>query len=127
MNYSSLTRTELTSLIEKQKIALLNIKCSSIRPDETAIAEAEKNIYNMLAALYLATISGAHTDTPVCEPDGDDVVARLMIRQQSLWNSMRDIKCFNPGNDIHHFITDRNQAYIINIKPDLAKYLEMED
>ena len=37
------------------------------------------------------------------------------------------IKNFNPGNDIHHFFTDLNQAYIINVKPDLAKYPEMED
>ena len=40
---------------------------------------------------------------------------------------MRDIKNFNPGNDIHHFITDLNQADIINVKPDIAKYPEMED
>ena len=40
---------------------------------------------------------------------------------------MRDIKSFNLGNDVHHFVPDLNQAYIINVKPDLAKYPEMED
>ena len=35
---------------------------------------------------------------------------------------MRDIKNFNPGNDIHHFITNLKQAYIINFESDLAKY-----
>ena len=40
---------------------------------------------------------------------------------------MRDIKNFNPGNDIHHFITDLKQAYIISVKPDLTKYPEMKD
>ena len=39
---------------------------------------------------------------------------------------MRDIKSFNPGNDVHHFITDRKQAYI-NIKAKLTKYPEMYD
>ena len=37
MDDSSLTRTELTTLIEKHKIALLNIKCRWTRPDETTI------------------------------------------------------------------------------------------
>jgi len=50
----------------------------------------------------------------------------LMMRQQSLRDSMRDIKGFNPGNDIHRFITDLNQAYTINVKPELADYPEME-
>ena len=40
---------------------------------------------------------------------------------------MRGIKNFNTGNDIDHFITDLNQGYIINIKPNLAKYPGMED
>ena len=108
MNYSSLTRTELTILIKKQKIALLNIKCSSTRPGETRIADAEIDIH-MLTALSLTTTSSpsaTHTDTP----------HGLMIRQQSLRDSVKDIKNFNPGNDIHHFITDLNQAYIITIR-----------
>ena len=54
-------------------------------------------------------------------------IHRLVIRQQSLWDSMKDIKSFNPSNDLHHFITDLNKAYIINVKPDFAKYHEMED
>ena len=40
---------------------------------------------------------------------------------------MRDIKSFNPDNDVHHFITDLNQAYTINLKPDIARYPEMEE
>ena len=38
-----------------------------------------------------------------------------------------DIKSFNPGNDVQHFITNLNQADIINVKPGLTKYPEMED
>ena len=74
----------------------------------------------MLTALSLATTpspSTTHTDTP----------HGLMIGQQSLRDSMRDIKSFNPDNDVYHFITDLTQTYIINVKPGLAKFPEMED
>ena len=74
----------------------------------------------MLAALSLATAttsSPPHTNTP----------HELMMRQQSLQDAMKDIKSFNPGNDVHRFITDLNQAYTINVKPDVTKYPEMEE
>ena len=119
MNYSHLTRSELYSLLEKHKLALLNIKCSPTRPDEATIAEAQKDIDDMLTALNLATTTSSHSHTDT--PHG------LLMRLQSLRDAMRDIKSLNPGNDVHRFITDLNQAYTINVKPDLAKYPDMED
>ena len=115
-----LTRVELSCLIEKYKLTLLNIKCSPTRPDEATLAEMQKDIDDILATLSLAittTSSTTHTSTP----------NELLMRQQSLCGAMRDIKSFNPVNVVHRFITDLNQAYSINVKPDLAKYPEMEE
>ena len=50
-----------------------------------------------------------------------------MMRQQSLRDAMRDIRIFNPGNNVHLFISDLNQAYTINVKPELTNYPEIEN
>ena len=50
-----------------------------------------------------------------------------MRRQQSLRDAVRDIRSFNPGNNVHRFISDLNQAYTINVKPELTNYPEMEE
>ena len=120
MDYSGLTCAELFSLVEKQKLTLLNLKCSPTRPDKATITEAQKDIEDMLTTLSQATTtatSTTHTNTS----------HGLMMRQQSLWDAMRDIRTFNPGNNIHRFISDLNQAYTIKVKPELTNYPEMEE
>ena len=114
MDYSGLTRTELFALVKKYKLTLLNLKCGP------TIAEAQKDIDDMLTTLSQATTtatSTTHTNTS----------HGLMMRQQSLRDAMRDIRSFNPGNNIHRFISDLNQAYTINVKPELTNYPEMEE
>ena len=119
MNYSVLTRAELFALVEKHKLTLLNLKCGPTRPDDATITEAQKDIDDMLITRSQATTtttSTTHTNTS----------HRLMMRQRSLRDSMRDIRNFNPGNNVHRFISDLNQAYTINVKPELNNYPEME-
>ena len=67
----------------------------------------------MLTALSQATTtatSTTHTNT----------LHGLIMRQQSL-------RSFNPDNNVHRFISDLNQAYTINVKPELTNYSEMEE
>ena len=80
----------------------------------------QKDIEDMLTALSQATTtatSTTHTNTS----------HGLMMHQQSLRDAMRDIRTFNPGNNVHRFISDLNQAYTINVKPELTNYPEMEE
>ena len=120
MSYASLTRSEHSSFIEKHKLTLLNIKCCPTRPDEAVIAVAQKDIDDMLVALSLAT-------TTTSSPTHTNTLHQRVMRQQSLRDDMTDIKSFNPGNDVHHFITNLNQAYTINIKPYLAKCAKIKE
>ena len=95
-------------------LTLLNLKCSPTRPDEATITEAQKDIEDMLTTLSQATTtatSTTHTNTS----------HGFMMRQQSLRDAMRDIRTFNPGNNVHRFISDLNQAYTINVKPEMEE------
>ena len=74
----------------------------------------------MLTALSQATTTSTST-TPT------NTSFRLMMRQQSLRDAVRDIRSFNLGNNVHCFISDLNQAYTINVKPELTNYPEMEE
>ena len=118
MDHSGLSHAELSSLVKKQKL-ILNLKCSPTCPDEATITEAQKDIEDMLTALSQATtnIDNTHTNTS----------HGLMIWPRSLQDAMRNIRTFNPGNNVHRFISDINQAYTINVKPELTNYPEMEE
>ena len=124
MDYSGLTLAELFALIEKHKSTLLNLKCSPTHSDEAAITEVQKDIDDKLTTLSQATTTAAST-THTSTSHG------LMIRQQSLRDAMKSlrdtIRSFNPGNNVHRFITDLKQAYTINVKPELTNYPEMEE
>ena len=108
----SLSCVGLFAFIEKHKLALLNLKCCPTRPDEATITEVQKDFATL--SLTYTTISETHTNTSY----------RLMMRQQSLQDAMKDIKSFNPSNNIHHFISNLNQAYMI--MPELTNHPDME-
>lgn len=103
MDYSGCTRNELLSFIRDQKSALLQLKSSTSRPDEALITEIKVDLEIMLSTLKSTTL----TDTP--KADNNDY--NLMIRLQAIHDSVKDIKKFNPGNDVNRFITDVNKTY----------------
>lgn len=51
----------------------------------------------------------------------------LMMRLQSLRDTLRNIKTFNSGNDVNRFITDLNKAYTIHDKPELVSHPRIEE
>ena len=120
MDYSGLTRTELFVLVEEHKLTLLNLKCGPTCSDEATTTEAQKDIDDMLTTLSQATTTATST-THI------NTSHRLMMQQQSLRDAMRDIRSFISGNNVHRFISDLNQAYTINVKPELTNYPEMEE
>lgn len=59
---------------------------------------------------------------PTTHPDNE-----LIMRQQSIRDAIRDIRKFEPGNDVNCFITNLNKTHTIQVKPELANYPRMKD
>lgn len=118
MDYSGCTRNELLSFIRDQKSALLQLKSSTSRPDEALILEIKADLEIMLSTLKSTTLN----DTP--KADNNDY--NLMIRLQAIHDSVKDIKKFNPGNDVNRFITDVNKTYMIHVKPEIGTHPSIE-
>ena len=119
MDFTELTRSELFTLIMKQKTSLFNMKVGPTRTSDERIKEAQADIKKMLNALKLAT-----TTTPSAAQKTYNY-GQIML-QQSLCDVIEPKKPFIPGNDVNQFITVLNKAYIINVIPELATYPSLE-
>lgn len=124
MYNAGLTRTEILDLIKQQRTAILNIKTDSIHTNKhrtkAGIDHLQSDLQVILAALKSATTRSTNT---INNPTG----YKLILRQQSLCNAMRDIRKFEPCNDVYCYITNLNKAYTTQVKPELANYPRMED
>lgn len=86
-----------------------------------ATDELKSDLQRMLFTLKAAV-------TRTTDADHNFTDNELIMRQQSLRDTMRYIRKFEPNNDVNRVvITGLNEAYTIQVKPELSDNQQKED
>ena len=107
IDYSGLTEGQLLSFIKDQKAEMFRLKQEPSQTSEAIMRELTEDLNNMIIAMRSAAPSIPQTST--------SADYGLLLKQQSLRDSMRGIRSFQPGADVNKFITDLNKAYAIHV------------
>ena len=114
MDYSGLAEGQLLSLIKDQKAEMFRLKQEPSQTSEAIMRELTEDLNNMIIAMRSATPSILQTSTLADYG--------LLLKQQSLRDSMRGIRSFQLGADVNKFITDLNKASAIHVRPERKAY-----